>query len=326
MRGLTLKRKLISLLRIANSGLHNLLRNAWLTTAAVAVMTVTLTIVISATVANFALQEAIEVASRDLTVSVFLKDGAPGELQNELQRSLLQDENVDDVYFKSKEEALTDFQQANADNQLLLDGLAIAEGNPLPASLEIFMTDINQYEQVLSIANDQKYADVVRETNDNEKSRDAFNGFISAQENINKASIVLGIIFGSISILIIFNTIRMAIFTRSDEIEIMKLIGATPNYIRGPYLFEASMYGVIAAILSLSIVYAGTVPFARRFLDQEGGLAGATTFDSIFPDGVVVYFTESWHMVFLLTLATGVLIGFMSSSVAMAKYLRLKRW
>ena len=305
--------------------MHNLLRNAWLTTAAIAVMTVTVTIVSSAVVANYALQEAIEVASRDLTISVFLKDDGLDNVREDLQSQLEQSEFVERVYFKSKAEALTDFQKANADNQRLLDGLALAEGNPLPASLEVFMNDINEFQSILDIANQSQFSEIVRETNDNETSRDAFNGFITAQDRINGASIVLGLVFGSISILVIFNTIRMAIFTRSDELEIMKLIGATPNYIRGPYLFEAMMYGFVASIVSLSVVYAVTLPFARRFLEQE--TSGSTVvFDGPFPDGVVVYFTEQWYLVFVITIAGGVLLGFLSSSVAMAKYLRLKRW
>jgi cell division transport system permease protein len=325
MKGVSIRRKAITLFRIANTGLHNLLRNAWLTTAAIAVMTVTVTIVASATLANYALQEAIEVASRDLTISVFLKDEGSEQVRTQLESDLESNEFVDSVFFKSKAEALSDFQEANADNQRLLDGLALSDGNPLPASLEVFMNDINEYQAVLDIANQSQYSDVVRETNDNETSRDAFNGFITAQDRINGASLILGAVFGSISVLVIFNTIRMAIFTRSDEIEIMKLIGATPNYIRGPYLFEAMMYGFIASIISLSVVYALALPFAKRFLEQEVTVSGIK-FDGPFPDGVVTFFTEQWLIVFLFTIGAGMLLGFISSSVAMAKYLRLKKW
>lgn len=324
MKGLGLRRRLISLGRIVNTGVHNLFRNAWLTTAAVAVMSVTLTIVVSATIANFALQEAIEVASRDLTISVFLKDDGNQSVIDELETELETNQYVEKVYFKSKAEALTDFQLVNADNPKLLEGIQIAEGNPLPASFEVFMSDINMYQSILDIANQDVYSSVVRETNDNEDSRDAFNGFISTQENINRGSIVLGIIFGSISILVIFNTIRMAIFTRSDEIEIMKLIGATPHYIKGPYLFEASMYGVIAASISYGVVYSFVIPFARRFSERES--ESQVVFDTIFPNGVVNYFSESWHIVLIGILAAGIVLGFVSSSVAIAKYLRLRRW
>ena len=325
MRGISVKRKIITLFRVANTGLHNLLSNAWLTTAAVAVIKPWKYIVGIAVIANFALQEAIEVASRDLTISVFLRDDGSDTVRKKLQAEIETNEFVDEVYFKTKAEALSDFQASNSGNQRLLDGLALADGNPLPASLEIFMNDINMYQSILDIANREEYQEVVRETNDNATSRDAFNGFITAQDRINGASILLGLVFGSISILVIFNTIRMAIFTRSDEIEIMKLIGATPNYIRGPYLFEAMMYGVIASIVSLSVIYAATLPAARRFL--EGEVTGAKLkFDGPFPDGVVNFFTEQWILVFCLTILAGMTLGFLSSSVAMAKYLRLKKW
>jgi len=325
MKSNSVRRKFITLFRTMNTGLHNLVRNTWLTTAAVAVMIVTLTVISGAVLANYALQEAIEVVSRDLTISVFLQDDSSEQLQNELENRIASSEFVDEVLFKSKADALSDFQVTNADNLDLLNGLAIAGKNPLPASFEIFMNDINEYQAVLDIANDEAYVDVVRETNDNETSRKAFNGFIATQDNLNKAGLVLGVVFGSISILVIFNTIRMAIFTRSDEIEMMKLIGATPSYIRGPYLFEAALYGFIASIVSFSIIYALAVPFARRFAERETAV-GNIEFDGPFPDGVALFFDEQWILVLIVMVLIGVMLGLMSSSVAMAKYLRLKKW
>ncbi len=324
---MSLRRRIITLFRIANNGFHNLFRNTWLTTAAVAVMMVTLTIVISATVASFALQEVIEVASRDLTVSIFLQDSAPSKLKDQLKTELEAKDYIDHVHFKSKAEALVDFQTDNADNQYLLDSLAIANTNPLPASYEVFMKDINNYQEVLGVANSATYVDVVRETNDKQakKSQNTFNRFIGLQENINKVGIALGIVFGLISVLVIFNTIRMAIFTRSNEIEIMKLIGATPGYIRGPYLFEASMYGFVAAIISLSIVYGATVPYAKRFVEPYLS-KGDVVFEGLFPQGVVSYFTDNWLKVFGAMILGGVMIGSISASVAIKKYLRLKKW
>ncbi len=327
MNRTTMRRKVIQLFRIANTGLHNLVRNAWLTTAAIAVMTVTITIVISAVVANFALQETIEVQSRELTISIFLEDGsAQSPLEDQLKQEIESNEFVDSVYHKSKEEALSDFQDQIADNDTLLEGLALAEGNPVPASFEVFMSDLNEYQQILDIASSDEFSEIVNRTNDRKIARDAFNGFTSTQERINGASIVLGGIFGSISILIIFNTIRMAIFTRSDELEIMKLIGATPNYIRGPYLFEAMMYGFVAAIISISTVYTVALPYAKTFQSDQQVVSGGVQFDGIFPDGVVAYFTEQWYMVLILAIVGGMTLGLLSSSVAMAKYLRLKKW
>lgn len=322
----SLRRQIITFLRICNTGLHNLFRNAWLTTAAIAVMTVTLTIVVSALVANFALQEAIDSVAKNLTISVFLEDEAPQQDQDALKANIESQEYVDSVNYKSKQEALEDFQERFQDKPELLEGLAIAEDNVFPASFEIVLNDINKYEEITMIASSEEFDAVVLQTSDNEQSRDSFNGFIATRRSINQVSIVLGLIFGSISILVIFNTIRMAIFTRSNEIEIMKLIGATPGYIRGPYLFEASMYGVIAALISISIIYPISVKLARQFLEGVAGDYGSTTINTVIPGGVVNFFTEYWYVVGALVIGAGILIGFVSSVVAMAKYLRLKRW
>ncbi len=327
MQGLSIRRKIITFFRICSTGSHNLLRNAWLTTAAIAVMMVTLTIVVSAIIANFALQEAIDSVAKNLTISVFLEDDASEEAQNNLRTRLESDAAVERVDYKTKAAALTDFQERFKDKPELLEGLAIAEGNVFPASFEIVLSDIDQFDAIVALTKQAEFDDAVLQTSDNEQSRDSFNGFIATQRTINRASIILGAIFGSISILVIFNTIRMAIFTRSDEIEIMKLIGATPNYIRGPYLFEASMYGVIAGLISIGIFYPTTVKFADNFLKGVAGEFGRVeATHAFFEGGVVTFFTEKWYIVSFLVIAAGVALGFISSAVAMAKYLRLKRW
>ena len=329
MRGPSIKRRIITILRIVNTGIHNLLRNAWLTTAAIAVMTVTLTIVASAFVANFAFQEAIESVAKNLTISVYLEDDSSDQAQAELRARIEANQYVERVDYKSKEEALQDFQSSFSDRPELLEGLAIAEGNVFPASFEIVMSDINQYQEIVTIAGNDEFDEVVLQTSDNELSRESFNRFISAQRTMNRASIILGAIFGSISILIIFNTIRMAIFTRSDEIEIMKLIGATPSYIRGPYLVEASMYGVIAGIISIGVFYPTTVRFASDFLAgvaSDFGTLQTTSEDSLFPEGIVTFLSESWPLVFAVVIGAGILLGFLSAAFAMSRYLRLKRW
>lgn len=309
----SIRRQIITLWRICVAGFHNLFRNLWLTTAGVAIMTVTLTIVLSSIVANAALQETIDSVAKDLTISIFLEDDAPEDKQDQLLSALENTASVESVNFKSKAAALSDFQAANADNPDLLAGIDIAEDNVFPASYEITLGDISRYEQVVNLANSEGFDEVVYRTSDN-KSRESFDTFISAKNFITKASIVAGGIFGAISMLIIFNTIRMAIFTRSQEIEIMKLIGATPGYIRGPFLFEASLYGIIAGLLTLSLVYSTLVTLSGSLSDY---LTIQQTTD---------FLIEYWYVVFALVVGIGVLLGFVSSVIAMARYLRIKKW
>ena len=157
------------------------------------------------------------------------------------------------------------------------------------------------------------YSALVYRTSANEIRSKSINQYLGIQKTVNKGTLLAVIIFGSISVLIVFNTIRMAVFSRSKEIEIMKLIGATPNYIRGPFLVEASLYGFIAGVMAFCVAYSLLV----SLLSNINGIQTAET---------VRFFSAHWFLVLIGTIVAGVVIGLLSSLLAMAKYLRLKRW
>lgn len=311
MKGSTFRSKLITIWRIMRNGFQNLFRNAWLSVAAIAIMVVTLSIVAGSILANMVLNETIDSASRELTISIFIKDDADPEKERSLVRSVESSPNVILVNYISKQYALAEFQERYPNLQ---EGVSISDGNPFPASYEVTLSNIDEYREIVEIAEAPQFADTVLRTSDNEQSRSAFNGFIGAKRFITRSSIIAGSIFAAISALVIFNTIRMAIFTRSDEIEIMKLIGARPSYIRGPFIVEACLYGVIAGIITISIIYSALIG-----LNQRLG-------ENIKMDDTLELFTSSWPMVFGLVLGAGIGIGFLSSSIALLKYLRIKKW
>jgi cell division transport system permease protein len=131
-----------------------------------------------------------------------------------------------------------------------------------------------------------------------------------AQRFITRAGILAGSIFAIISILVIFNTIRMAIFTRSSEITIMRLIGATNSYIRGPFLFESMLYGLVAALVTTSLVYTTLTTL------------GPKANQHIYFEPTITLFAQYWYAVLGGAIIIGVLIGVVSSSLAMARYMR----
>ncbi len=308
-----LKRNLITLGRVCHAGVRNFFRNAWLTTAATAVMTVTLTIALSAVVINMALSDTIDDIAKDVAVSVYVYDGVEQPELDALRLALTGNEVVDSVNYISKEEALSIFQERNQDSPEILKGLSVTD-NVLPASFEVNLKDLSRVDEIVALTEQEQFSDTVEETSVNEERRKSIDRIAGGQQFITRASVAAGVIFGVISTLIIFNTIRMAIFTRSYEIEIMKLIGATPGYIRGPYLFEASLYGVIAGILAFVTVYTGLLGLGTK-VEQH-----------IKVNDTIDFMNEYWYLVFGVMIGAGVLIGFISSGVAMAKYLRISKW
>ena len=312
-----MKRKLITFRRLFIVGCKNFVRNAWLTIAATAVMVVTIAIALTAIVINTTARNAITELSKNLKVSVYLKPDAPSDVQSSLKSALVSNQYVSTVEFVSIEQAKQNFASSFQSDDKLLEGLALVGSDTLPASYEISVKNIEKINEVGDIAKDAKYSDAVEEVSlgkTNVKSTIDRAG--AAQRFVVRASIIAAAIFGAVSVLIIFNTIRMAIFTRSEEIRIMKLIGATPNYIRGPFIIEVCLYGIIAGSAAYAIVYAGIVSFGAKLATQPEFSATYT------------HFTQPSTMFTMLAGAIfgGVLVGIVSSSLAMEKYLKLKRW
>lgn len=310
-------RRFITFRRLFIVGCKNFVRNAWLSIAATVVMVVTITIVLSAIVFNVAARNAISELSKNLKISVYLKDDAPSDVQQDLKSALAANQYVSSVEFVSREQAKQNFTASFQNDQKLIDGLALIGGDSLPASYEVSVNSIDKITEVGDVAKEVKYEDAVEEVSLGKTNvKSTIDRAAATQRFVIRASIIASLTFATVSILIIFNTIRMAIFTRSEEIRTMKLIGATPNYIRGPFIIETSLYGVIAGLAANAVVYAGVISFGSKLSTQA---EFTQTYE---------YFTSAPVMLSMLAggIFVGVLVGMLSSILAMEKYLRLKKW
>ncbi len=301
---------LITVWRVVKQGLTNFLRNTWLSTAATAVMLVTLTIMLGSVIINLALSKEIDNIVKDITVSVYFKEGATENQRNTLNDDLVKQPNVRKVKYISKDEALRIFSEENKEQPELLDGLTIAK-NALPASFEVQVLDLGNINPIVKLAESKKYENFVEETSYDKNREERIQRIASTQRFITTSSAVAGGVFATISILIILNTIRMAIFTRGEEIRIMQLIGATNAFIRGPFLFEAALYGIVASVISLVLVYSALFTLSQE-INQYIDFSTVTSF-----------FTGQWYVVVGGTLLVGIGIGVLSSLLAMTRYLKL---
>lgn len=312
-----MKRKLITLRRIIISGVHNFFRNSWLTVAATAVMVVALVIILSAVVLNVTARNAIAELSKNLKVSIYLKDDAKPEEVGQLKKELASNPYVAEVKYVSKEEAQQQFSDSFQNDQKLLEGLALLGGNTLPASFEVSVTNLSKINDVGNIPKKDSFKNIVDSiTLGKTDAKKTIDRAAAAQRFITTASIIAASVFAIVSMLIIFNTIRMAIFTRSEEIRIMKLIGATPGYIRGPFLVESSMYGIIAGIIASSVVLAAIFSLGSK-VSAQAEFSVTYTF---FTDPKII------AVMYLGAILVGILVGVISSMLAMEKHLKLKYW
>jgi cell division transport system permease protein len=311
-------RKLITIERIFKNGFVNFGRNIWLAIAAIAMMAVTLTILLFGLVTNITFTHTINDLTSHITLSAYLKDDITPQQRDKFISDLKKQPQVKSVDYTSKEDALKQYKQTNIDNPVLLG--AIAEtGNILPASVEIKPYDPNDLQQIQDFLDkpaQQALQSGPSSYKNNQDRKAAIDQIAKATRIFKQAGAAGIIIFALVSILIIFNTIRMAIFNRRDELVIMRLLGATPAYIRGPFIVETVLYGIVAAGLSLTVCY--------TLFKVSSSVLKASSLGLLDIDYASNYFTH--HLPIILTgqIAMGIIIGAASSALATRRYLRLK--
>ena len=310
------RRRLIVLERICKAGLINFVRNAWLSAAAIAVMVITLTIILFSIIARVTFNHTIDQIRDKINVSVYLKDTVTSEQKDQLIANIEALPTVDTVKYISKEEALNTYRQENQDNPDLLIAISQTD-NPLPASLVIKPYDTNQLSELKAFLEKPE----VKELQSNETSysgdrKEAIDKISHATSFFQRAGLIGVIIFALISMLIIFNTIRMAIFNRRDELNIMRLLGASTWYIRGPFIVETMLYGLIAAVISVLICNAIFSLSSSTFEASTLGLLDIRVANQ--------YFISHYWQILTAQIGVGILIGAASSYLATRRYLKFK--
>ena len=313
---MSVKQNTVVFKRIVKTGFLNFVRNAWLGIAAMAVMVITLTIILFSIIANATFANTVQQITDRIDVSVYLNDSVTIKQRDELINNLKGLENVEGVTYISKDQALVIYKQQNVGNSDLLTAISQTD-NPLPASLQIKPRDPNRIEEI------RKYLEQgdIKALQSDETSysgdrKQAIDKITSATSFFRKAGIAGIIIFAIISMLIIFNTIQMAIFNRRDELTIMRLLGASTNFIRGPFIVESILYGIVSGVLSIIIIQALFSVSSRTFEASSLGILDINYSNT--------YFREHFFIFLGLQLGVGVLIGAISSLIATRRYLKFK--
>jgi cell division transport system permease protein len=309
------RRRFVTFVRMCRYGVNNFSRNAWLTIAATAVMTITLLIVFSTLAARNVLVDTVAQISSKVDMSIYLKTETSEKQADEIQGSLEKLSSVKSVRYVSASEARSENADKNKGNDAILNAINEAT-NKNPAIMRIALVDINDTSELDNyVKNDkslQPHLDPDRPPSFSGSRREAIKNIAQWVGFAEKIGIGATILFVTISSLIVFNTIRMAIFNRKEEIQMMKLIGADRNFIRGPFLVEASVYGFIAAVLAtgagVALLYAIKEPLMRNQIAIESTVQMATVYVGFVLIGMIIL---------------GALIGVISSLLATHRYLKI---
>src|SRR6185437_512869 len=271
----------------------NFARNTWLAMAAMAVMVVTLTIILFSVVTSATFNHTIAQINSKINISIYLNDSVTDQQRQNLMGQLHGLSEVRDVSYVSKDQALAEYKAQNANNKDLLT--AIDEtGNPLPASIQVSPVDpakIDQIQHLLSQQSTKALEDPQAGTSYSGDRKAAIDKIAHATDILKRVGVAGVVLFTLVSMLIIFNTIQMAIFNRRDEITIMRLLGATTWYIRGPFVVESIMYGVLSALISVAIIDVLFVVAASTLQASSLGLLDIGYANSYFYDNFLVLLT-----------------------------------
>lgn len=311
-----MQRKWTTFWRIIRTGVVNFFRNASLAIAAMAVMVVTLTIILLSLVVNTTLSGTINQITDKIDVSVYLKDDVSTREREDFTNRLEALPNVTGTKYLSKDEALEAYRQENINNQELLQAINQTD-NPLPATVRVKPKDLDKVQEIQTFLNEPKNKELQSEepsySGDRKEAIDKISHAANVLQRIGIAGIAL---FAIISVLIIFNTIQMAIFNRRDEISIMRLLGANTWYIRGPFVVEAVLYGILSGLISILLI--------KSLFVASSGTLEASSLGLLDIGYAQRYFNDHFWILLLAQVGIGVVIGAASSIVATRRYLKFK--
>lgn len=299
-----------SLARIIKYGLQNFWRNKWLSTATLAVMTLALFVFENLIFFSVLSGSALDVLKDKIDISVYFKIDTKEDDVLKVKRSLESLTEVKNVEYISRDRALELFQERHKNDQTISQAIGILDENPLSASLNIKANDPRQYPAIASYLNNQNLSNYIEQVTYNQNQL-VINRLASIVDTGQKGGIVLTLTLAVVSILVTLNTIMLAIYSSRDEIGIMRLVGAPNKFIRGPYIFQGVLYGVLAAIISLFLA-APAVSLAAPYINA---LIPEMNFSG--------YFYSNLFNLFLYQTAFGIILGTVSSGLAVRKYLKI---
>ncbi len=301
--------------RIARSGFYSFWRNGFVSFSGMLVMIITLSVILGTIFLGAILKSSLQEIKNKVDVNVYFVQSASEDDIMAVDKSLQALPEVSSVTYTSADQALSDFKTKHQNDQFTLQALDELGTNPLEASLNVKAKDPSQYEGIAqflqsSSALSANGASIVDKVNyyQNKDAIDALNRLI---DSANRLGFALTMFLVAISILITYNTIRLSIFMSKDEISVMRLVGASRTYIRGPFVISGAMYGLFSAIITLVLFWPITLWLGRVTQNFFIGL------------NIFSYYVSNFGQIFCIIVFSGVFIGAFSSYLAARKHLKV---
>lgn len=283
--------------------------------ASILIMTVTLSVIAFLVFASAVLNTSLDTLKDKVDINVYFLTKAPESDMLSLKKAVEGLPEVKSVEYVSREQALGDFKKRHENDQLTLQALEELGENPLGASLNIKAKETSQYESIAKFLESKNAlskdgTQIIDKVNyyQNKIAIDKLSQIISSSKSLGLAIVI---IFSIISIVITFNTIRLVIFNSKDEISVMRLVGASTRYIRGPFVVSGIMYGVAAGVITLLLYYPLLLWLNPKLSNFFSGF------------NLLQYYLHNSVQIVFIVIGTGFVLGALSSYLAVRRYLKV---
>jgi cell division transport system permease protein len=298
--------------RIIRAGILNFKRSGLVSWAAVLVVTITLSVITLIILLQAVLYSSLNTIKDKVDVTIYFTVGAPEDQILSLKQSLEKLPEVANISYTSAADALKLFRDRHQGDYPTIAALDELGNNPLGAYLNVKAKEVSQYQSIANFLTSDNAlvsgaSPIIDKVNYNQNKLviDRLDSIISGAQQLGFLITLMLVI---ISIIITFNTIRLTIFISKEEIGVMRLVGASKMYIRGPFMVEGAIYGIIATLITLILFWPATAWLGRNMT----GFLGLDVYG---------YYLSHFFEIFAIILSSGIILGVISSFLAARKYL-----
>jgi len=298
--------------RIIKTAFVSFYRNGWLSVTATLIMALALISIGIFLIISLSTNKIVQDLKGKVDIVINFKDEASDAMIQQLKSDLLIRPNIQSVRYISKEDALREFKSRTNVKREIRE-LVTAQDNPLPRGLQVQSVDFGEYEYVAALVKKASYAPYI-DSSSYEDNKLLIENINNATKFVERFGLALSIFFIIVAMLVVFNTIRLAVAFKQKEIEIMRLVGASDSFVRIPFLIEGFLYGFFATIVSTVLILGAIL--------LVGSFSQTTIFARFVAKVLPIYYGEFWFIIGV-QLLIGVVIGVGSSWLSIRKNVKI---
>ena len=299
---------LLSLGRVIKFSFQDVLRNIWLSLITIMILILTLSSVNLLLAVRAISGAAIGTVKEKVDINLYLRTTAEHDKIMALKAQISSLSDVKEVRYVSQDEALSVFRQEHVNDPQIIEALKELDKNPLTPSLVIKPKNSDNFNDLINELN--KLESPIIESRNFEDHRLMLSKINAITKRVSDTGFVVSLVFMSITLLVIYNTVRVGIYTHRNEIAIMRLVGASNRFIKGPFLVS----GVIYSLISMLVVIFGFFLFLNLLQPY------LETFFTGYNFNIISYFTTNFWPIFVLEFLAASVVNMLASLVAASKY------